>query len=331
MILANLQRRRATMCVRSVVAITYALGILLFACGIAAGQVTCSSSILVTVLNRETNQPVDGLRAGDFHATLGDQEISVRSLSPAPQHRRIVFVIDRSGSIISDPDGPHSGRDDPNSLEEQTLEDAVSAVPSGDLIAFLAFTGKNSVQTEFVSPSTARQKIPQVFGWKPKGAGNHARTALWDNLHSAFLMLTPHEPGDVIIVLTDGGDNRSAMTEGKLRKEFQSSGVSVLAMGIENRYAETPSDMDGLNRLLDLAKQTGGAARESGPIEFGDQTDYLLPVFPHQLIEQLSHQYALELDYLCVERPEKLRIDVRPLAPHARVRIFYSHVLFPRP
>jgi hypothetical protein len=283
---------------------------LLIACGIAAAQQPCRSTALVTVLDRKTNQPVDGLLARNFLVKFRDREISVRAVAPPPAERRIVFVLDRSGSMTYVSNDPSAGRYDPNLRLRSALGNALSAIPGGDTVAFLAFAGKFANQTEFMPAAIALRRMPEILKWKPEGAGQKGRTALWDNLDSALRILTPHKAGDVIVVISDGEDNFSSMSDGKLREELVAVSVSLLAMLVTDPFAPTPVD-PRLPNLLDLVNATGGTATKLGvpPLLIADP-DVVLPVRPSQLILQLTHQYDLELDYSPIQSPQKWQLSV---------------------
>ena len=57
-------------------------------------QQPCSSTVLVTALDQNTNQPIDGLSANDFHAKLKGREIPIRAAAPPPTELRFVFVLE---------------------------------------------------------------------------------------------------------------------------------------------------------------------------------------------------------------------------------------------
>jgi hypothetical protein len=285
--------------------------------------------VLVTVLDEKTNQPIDGLTASDFQARVRGREILIRAVAPAPVQRRILFVLDRSASMTSTMYEDSLERFKPNSLEKLTLEDALSAVPSSDRVAFRAFAGKYSKQTEFMQPSAAPGRVPEILSWKPKGRGPKWKTALWDNLDAALRMLTPHKPGDVIVAISDGGDNMSRLSEGKVREELLSAGIPVLAMVVVNSLVASPSDLGGLLSLLDLTKATGGAASAAGSVVPGIDRGFILQGLPDQLVRQLTHQYALELDVPPMRKPEKWKLGVGSLNDGRKARLFFPRFLSP--
>jgi len=56
------------------------------------------------------------------------------------------------------------------------LVDALFAVPKGDSVAFFAFAGQYSHQTEFMQPAKALEASSEILAWKPEGKGDKLRT-----------------------------------------------------------------------------------------------------------------------------------------------------------
>ncbi len=314
---------------RSSAAVSLALCALLLKCGIATAQRSCRSIVFVTALDQNTNQPIEGLTASDFHPRFRDRELPISAVSSPPLGRRIVLVLDRSGSMTYASHRPPIGNYDPNSLMKLALGDTLPAIPSGDSVAFLAFAGKYSSHTEFMQPTAALEKMPEMLKWKPEGEGNKTRTALWDNLDSAMRMLIPYKPGDLIVVFSDGGDNLSSLPEGKLRDELQYANVPIMAMIVPLPMSAPPPERDGMLMLLDLVKTTGGVARIAGSPGARIDPDVVLPVRPDQLIRLLARQYELEIDAPWVGRPERWQLGVGPLESGKKARLFYRRNLLP--
>jgi hypothetical protein len=63
----------------------------------------------------------------------------------------------------------------------------------------------------------------------------HARlpgkyVSLFDSLHQAIAVFGPHQPGDTILLLTDGHDNQSKRNLNDMKKEFAASGTRLLVV-----------------------------------------------------------------------------------------------------
>jgi hypothetical protein len=167
--------------------------------GQLAAQAYCQISVPVIAL---ASGPINGVVASDLRATLKGKEITIKEIKPPPATRRFVFVLDRSGSMVGVRRTPDSlERYDLNGLMRRDVEEALDAIPSGDSVAFLAFSGEDSTRRDFASLAAARAEAPSILTWWP-GKRSHS-TPLWDNIETALQMLGPHAAGDVIVVVSD--------------------------------------------------------------------------------------------------------------------------------
>ena len=98
-IASNFSTLRFSMRFRNREAISLVLCALMLRCIVGLAQRPCRSTVFVTVLDPNTNQPIDGLTASDFHPKFKGSELPIRALGASPPERRIVFVLDRSGSM----------------------------------------------------------------------------------------------------------------------------------------------------------------------------------------------------------------------------------------
>jgi hypothetical protein len=305
-----------------------ALVSLLFATGVGMAQQSCSSTVLVTALDRNTNQPIDGIASNDFRAKLDGREISIRAVALPPTERRFVFVLDRSGSITNT-DEPRILHYDPNHLMKLFLEDALSAMPKGDRVAFLGFAGQYSHQTEFMQPAKALEDISEVMTWKPEGKGNKHRTALWASILAALRTLSPPRPGDVMVVISDGGDNLSSVSEVQVRGELLSAGVPLLALILARPDLKSSEQRKAQQSLFDLVRATGGNAEVAGsPVSRYDR-DVVVPFRPGGLISQLAHQYELQLNVPSFQKAEKWELGLKSSGSGRKVKLFYPGYLQP--
>jgi len=328
-IASNFSTVRFSMRFRNSEAISLVLCALLLRCIVGMAQRPCRSTVFVTVLDPNTNQPIDGLTASDFHPKFRGRELPIRALGSSPSGRRIVFVLDRSGSMTHASDEAPFGHYDPNSLEKLALGDALSNVPTSDSVAFLSFAGQSSSHTGFMQPAVALERMPETLKWNTEGKENRSRTALWDNLDAALRMLLPYKSGDLIVVISDGGDNLSKLPEGTVRDELLYANVPIVAMIVPPPLSAPHPLFDGLLTLLDLVKATGGGARIAGSPTGGIDPEVVLPVRPGQLIRLLAHQYELEVDAPSVGKPERWQIGVGPLESGKKVRLLYRRNLLP--
>ena len=290
----------------------------------AFAQRPCRSTVLVTALDRSTNQAIDGLASADFRAKVKGRDVLIRSVALPPTERRLVFVLDRSASMTSEPE-PEDAHFDPNNVMKLLLVDAITALPKGDAVAFLAFAGQHSYKTEFVPQANALGEVSKVLSWKPEGRGQ--RTPLWENVHSALQMLSPHKMGDVMVVISDGLDNLSDVSEVQVRSELLSAGVTVLAMVVVRQNLKTVAQRDEQQSLFDLVRASGGIAVATGSPASRFDLDIYVPIMPRQMMSQLTHQYELELNTSSIQKPDKWELGLTSTEAEKRVKLFYPRLL----
>ena len=61
-----------------------------------------------------------------------------------------------------------------------------------------------------------------------------------------------------LLIISDGGDNRSRYTEGELRRVVRESDVQIYSIGIFDQYAPTTEEQMGPILLNDICDMTGG-------------------------------------------------------------------------
>jgi hypothetical protein len=293
--------------------------------GQLAAQASCPLSVPVIAL---ASGPTGGISAKDLRATMKGKEITIKEINPPPATRRFVFVLDRSGSMVGKRTMPDSAMTlDLNGFMRQSVEQAVSEIPNGDSIAFLAFSGEKSTQLEFAGQKAALAELPAILAWWP-GKGIH-RTPLWLNIETALKMLTPHEAGDVIVVVSDGRDNESTISMEKLQADLLTAGVTVLAISIAIPLVPVPEEPPGPKEFAALAEATGGAIAVADP--------RLASAFPmnisllqlDQLIPLLARQYELEMEAPAIQKPEKWELKANSAAAGKNLSLLYPHYLLP--
>jgi hypothetical protein len=169
-----------------------------------------------------------------------------------------------------------------------------------------------------MEPTAALGQVAEILSWKPEGKGDTRRTPLWDNVDSALRMLSPPKIGDLIVVISDGGDTVSKLHYDQIRKELIESEVPMLAIAVAHPTAPTPEERRGPQDLVDLAETTGAPA-----------TSIPGGLAPRILIAPLSHQYSLELEMPAGQKPVTWKLEIRNLAPERKTSLFYPQYLLP--
>jgi VWFA-related protein len=88
------------------------------------------------------------------------------------------------------------------------------------------------------------------------------RTALLDAVYMALhKMKKAKNPRKALLIISDGGDNSSRVTDRAIQKLVQEADVQIYAIGIFEQMGNrgrTPEELSGPSLLSELAEQTGG-------------------------------------------------------------------------
>ena len=147
------------------------------------------------------------------------------------------------------------------------------------------------------------------------------RTALLDAIYYGMVkMKEARHERKALLVVSDGGDNRSRYTEGEVRAEVREADVEMYSIGIFDPYAATPEERAGPQLLNDLSEETGGRMfRVDDLAEMGDIAE--------KISTELRNQYVIGyrpkgLTYDGKWRKVKVKINppagLPPLTVHAR-------------
>jgi Ca-activated chloride channel family protein len=116
------------------------------------------------------------------------------------------------------------------------------------------------------------------------------RTSLLDAIHLALVqMKRAKHSRKAIVIVSDGGDNRSRYTVGQIKDAMLESDVQVYSMGIfdpEDQRKRTPEEKNGPHLLGELAEQSGGK-------HFSVDNLDDLPAISAQIGQELRSQYVL--------------------------------------
>ena len=95
-------------------------------------------------------------------------------------------------------------------------------------------------------------------------------TLLYDAVHMALdFMKRARYPRKALVILSDGGDNRSRRNLSSVKSRAAESGIPIYSLGIFERLGKNDQDNDGSQVLDTLASLTGG---RHFPVEMTDTT-----------------------------------------------------------
>jgi hypothetical protein len=218
----------------------------------------CTQSVPVRVVDKETAAPIEPLTADMLTARMGETHLAISS----PAHiraGRIVVLIDESGSMSEiEPSSYSTHKTQALRTVKQTLSDLIIALPPGVSLEYGLFNKKWAFSDGFISdPEELRKNIAEtIAGFGKRGYGN---TALRDALHDALLRFGTSQPGDSILLLTDGGENASKLTVRQVEHDFRVAHVRLLTMMVNESGVVPDEEQMARDWIEDLVKKTGGS------------------------------------------------------------------------
>jgi Ca-activated chloride channel family protein len=267
-------------------------------------------SALVLVPAQVTNllgTPVTDLHKEDFKVFEDGVEQPITNFSREDAPLSIGFLFDISGSMR-------------NKIKKATEAAAAffkTANPQDEFF-LIEFSDRPKLTVPFTTdPDEVYDRIAHT---KPFG-----RTSLLDAIHMAMgQMKHAANTRKALIIVSDGGDNRSRHTEREIKNAMLESDLQVYAMGIfdpEDGSKHSPEEQNGPQLLKELADESGG--REYSVSSLND-----LPSISARIGSQLRNQYLLGYTPIKSERDGKYRIinvRVTPQAEIPNLRVYYRH------
>ena len=187
------------------------------------------------------NRLVTGLEQEDFkiYENNGEQRIKSFASEDAPVSIGIIF--DLSGSMTSKL----------IRARESILQFIKTANPQDEFFV-IGFNDRPELIEDFTS------SVEDIQARLATVRSGH-RTALLDAIYYGVAkMKDARHERKALLVVSDGGDNRSRYTEGEVRSQVRESDVEIYSIGIFDAYAATPEERTGPLLLNELCEETGG-------------------------------------------------------------------------
>jgi hypothetical protein len=188
--------------------------LLLSAVGVFAQR--CTTYSVVEALDRKTGDDINNLHPDDFQASMGKHPMAVVSATQNFDNRVLVLL-------------------ETDSLRSERVEDMVELVgrlvrqaPQGRRLALAVFSKRSKFAKSFNPDVKQREaEIREVIEEETElGKG----VSLYDALHDAIKFFGPRQPGDTVMLISDGFDDSSHRGAMELEKEFEASGIRLLVM-----------------------------------------------------------------------------------------------------
>jgi Ca-activated chloride channel family protein len=187
------------------------------------------------------NRLVTGLERQDFFVYENNALQKLKSFSSEDAPVSIGIIFDLSGSMT----------DKINRARNSILEFLRTANPQDEFFV-IGFNDRPELITDFTnSIDNIEARLLTV---KP----GH-RTALLDAIYFGLnKMKQAKNERKALLVVSDGGDNRSRYTESEVRAVVRESDVQIYSIGIFDQYAPTREEQLGPILLHDVSEETGG-------------------------------------------------------------------------
>ncbi len=215
-------------------------------------------TVTVGIVDDHGTVPHD-LISRNFTLTYGRKSVSLPTAVYSEGPRRVMVLLDVSGSMR----GPEAKQHSKWEIARAAARSLFSSLPTGSAAGLLTFTDKIKTRAplsidrrlaeEWLDNDTAHQ-VPTLKG----------RTAMYDAIEDALKQLEPTEPGDAIYIITDAGENASAIRRSRVENSLAAAGIRLFAFLLASPEP-MPFETDGASELQLLAINSGGFVQIASP------------------------------------------------------------------
>jgi hypothetical protein len=278
----------------------------------------CTSYVVVSAFDRKTGDDIGDLNAGDFQALLGKRDVAVVSATQKFTDRLLVLL---------QTDGTNNDR-----IEEvvDLATRMARQAPEGKQLAFGVFVKKSAFTKGFITEQKSRALA--ISGLREDEPNLGKQVHLYNALHEALKVFGRHQPGDSVLVITDGYDDGSEHSGEEVKNEYVNSGTRLFVS-----LRRTPSRVSGnftwtspeplIHFVQKMSEITGGMYTMFSARDFGFAWEgYLLGIQTpdgvspkhHKLKVRLQGAAALEHRKVNLYFPERLPDCSPPSATASR-------------
>ena len=215
------------------------------------------------------NRLVTGLEKEDFQIFENNKDQKIRTFASEDAPVSIGIIFDLSGSMTSKL----------VRARESILQFIKTANPQDEFFV-IGFNDRPELIEDFTN------SVEDIEARLATVRSGH-RTALMDAIYYGVAkMKDARHERKALLVVSDGGDNRSRYTEGEVRSQVREADVEIYSIGIFDPYAPTPEERTGPQLLEDISDVTGGRLFRVDDIdELGDIAE--------KISTELRNQYVI--------------------------------------
>lgn len=288
----------------------------------AAGQSAvdyCNQIRVYTSVMTDRGNIVAGLNKDNFVAEIRGKPAQIAGAEYRPEGQRLALLIDDSSSM----DGPR------REVSQSAIATLTNQIPQNIPIAMVVFD--NTVH-RLVPLTTDRklisESLQQFFSAKERNATR--RTSLFDGIDEAISSLVPAQEGNLIFVVTDGGDNASRIDRKRLEQRLINSRTRLFGLLLNVPIGQglvTPEEREGEEAMERMVERTGGVFARfpvAGPEGTGHLTHKELDGLSQAsswLARNMIDSYALTLvPFQPISGQLKLKLEVKTTQLHAKLK-----------
>ena len=238
------------------------------------------------------NRLVTGLEKENFNIFDNNQGQIIKTFSTEDAPVTIGIVFDLSGSMSSK-----------FVRARKALSEFMRTCNPQDEFFVVGFNDRPAVIVDYTSDvDDVEARMVMV---KPEN-----RTALIDAVYLGVNKLKDAKyDRKALLIISDGGDNRSRYSEGELRRVVRESDIQIYSIGIFDAYASTIEEQTGPILLTDICELTGGRLFRIS--DLGDMGDIAT-----RISAELRNEYVIGYRPSEVKRDGNYRkLKVRLLPP----------------
>ena len=217
-------------------------------------QVDVNMVLVPVTITDPMNRLVTGLEKDNFQLYEANQAQQIKTFSSEDAPLSLGVIFDMSGSMSNKID----------KSKEAVVEFFKTANPQDEFF-LIAFNDKPEVVADFTnSIEDIQGKLVYTV---PKG-----RTALLDAIYMGMnKMKQATHSKKALLVISDGGDNRSRYTDSEIRSMVKEADVQIYSIGIFDNSPATQEERYGPYLLNEICEVTGGRLfRIDDPNELSD-------------------------------------------------------------
>lgn len=207
----------------------------------AAIRVNVNLVLIPLTVTDPMNRLVTGLEKENFNIFDNNQGQVIKTFSTEDAPVTIGIVFDLSGSMTSK-----------FARARKALSEFMRTCNPQDEFFVIGFNDRPAVIVDYTSDvDDVEARMVMV---KPEN-----RTALIDAVYLGVNKLkTAKYDRKALLIISDGGDNRSRYSENELRRVVRESDIQIYSIGIFDTYASTIEEQTGPILLTDICELTGG-------------------------------------------------------------------------